>query len=54
MKWAELLKGRQPVIYARVSTKEQKKTLTAQANGIKKWLKENKITRELLPMDLRK
>lgn len=40
------LKGRQPVIYARVSTDEQKKTLGNQVAGLEKWLTTEGITRE--------
>lgn len=46
MKWKDALKGREPVIYARVSTKEQKGTLKTQVAGITKWLTSNKITRK--------
>lgn len=46
MKWKDELKGREPVIYARVSTKEQKGTLKTQVAGITKWLADNKITRK--------
>ncbi len=40
------LSGRQPVLYCRVSTKEQKKTLTAQETVLLDWLKQNGIKRK--------
>ena len=40
------LKGREPLIYARVSTTEQKGTLPAQVETVKKWLKSEGIKRK--------
>jgi len=40
------LKGREPVLYARVSTKDQRKTLKTQIQVLEKWLKDNGITRK--------
>ena len=40
------LKGREPVLYARVSTKDQRKTLKTQIAVLEKWLKDNGITRK--------
>jgi len=40
------LKGREPVLYARVSTKDQAKTLKTQIQVLEKWLKDNGITRK--------
>lgn len=40
------LKGREPVIYVRVSTKEQAGTLKTQIETVEKWLKANGITRK--------
>ena len=46
MTFKEELKGRQPVLYARVSTEEQKKTLSNQVDILEKWLKDAGITRK--------
>lgn len=46
MTFKDALKGREPVIYVRVSTKEQKGTLPKQIATIEAWLKANKITRK--------
>lgn len=40
------LKGREPVIYVRVSTKEQAGTLKTQIETVEKWLKTNGLTRK--------
>ena len=46
MSFKQELKGRQPVLYARVSTEEQKKTLSNQVDILEKWLKDAGITRK--------
>ena len=46
MTFKQTLKGREPIIYARVSTKEQKGTLPKQISTITAWLKINGITRK--------
>ena len=40
------LKGREPVLYVRASTKEQKGTLKTQEETLLKWLKAQGITRK--------
>jgi len=42
----EALKGREPVLYVRASTKEQKGTLKTQEAVLRDWLKRNGITRK--------
>lgn len=46
MTFKQVLKGREPVVYARVSTKDQKNTLKNQIATLEKWLKANGITRK--------
>ena len=46
MTFKKALKGREPIIYARVSSKDQKATLKNQIETLTKWLKANGITRK--------
>lgn len=46
MTFKQALKGREPILYARVSTREQKNTLKAQLAAGEAWLKEQGITRK--------
>jgi len=46
MSFKQMLAGREPVIAARVSTREQKKTLDAQVSACESWLKSQGITRK--------
>ena len=46
MSFKKRLAGREPVIYARVSTKDQKKTLKTQIEFLEGWLKSKGITRK--------
>lgn len=46
MTFKTTLKGREPVLYIRVSTKEQKGTLNAQEAFLEKWLTDNGISRK--------
>lgn len=46
MTFKQALKGREPYLYVRASTKDQKGTLKNQLESLKNWLKANGITRK--------